>query len=417
MRNLKAFLGGLCFVAFVSVTSEAFAWTIDYSDTVYYKSHSCGTYLNQSEAWAEMESRIASGLAPKSNDQTYIVKPHDAGWNLSCNSNGRIVTKWETRKTECPVGETLNEETNRCEPPPCESPNYIDSDSGECVAPEEICFTTIESMATECVYIGEDDPEDDVPEGCVEDVNSGSQICLSEEPGCYVADGKTICPTPDMICGTKNGTFSCVAPEQEGCGYFNGEKVCFTPDGDKVENTSPDHPDNGGNLDGDDTNDMFDSRDPADGGDPDNQIDSPIEPTQDGDRATEKTSRDQLRELKKINESLDKMGKGTPLSGNEASSKIDSVKDQLITDTGVDGVIGGMESNPFGAGDLGSVPGIADGLVPEGTCTAYSQDVLGFGTFSISCDDTSLLRTILEWVFYVVTAIYLFQLLTTPVRS
>lgn len=172
---------------------------------------------------------------------------------------------------DCNEGQVYNEETMSCETPP-----------------EEICFTTIESMASQCVYIGEDDPADEVPPGCVVDSETGHEICLSDEPGCYIADGKTICPTPDMVCGTKNGTFSCVAPEAEGCGYFNGEKVCFAPDGEKVDNTSPDHPDNGGNLDGDETNDMIDSRPPSEGGDPDNQIDSPIAPTEPGDEATEK---------------------------------------------------------------------------------------------------------------------------------
>ena len=302
-------------------------------------------------------------------------------------------------------------------PPTCEAPNYIEVVTGECVPPEEICFTELESMADECVYIGEDDPADEVPPGCVVDVQTGAEICLSEEPGCYVADGKTICPTPDMVCGTKNGTFSCVAPEQEGCGYFNGERVCFTPDGEKVEDTSPDHPDNGGNLDGDETNDMIDSRPPAEGGDPDNQIDSPIAPTEPGDEATEKTARDQLKELKKINDALDEMGKGEPLKGDEASSKIDDAIPGLLDNTGIDGLTDGLGTNPFGSGDLGTLPGIADGLMPQGTCIAYSQDIIGFGTFQITCDDTALLRTILSWLFYVITAIYLFQLATTPVRS
>lgn len=220
-----------------------------------------------------------------------------------------------------------------------------------------------------------------------------------------------------MVCGTKNGTFSCVAPEAEGCGYFNGEKVCFAPDGEKVDNTSPDHPDNGGNLDGDETNDMIDSRPPSEGGDPDNQIDSPIAPTEPGDEATEKTARDQLKELKKINDALDEMGKGEPLKGDEASSKIDDAIPGLLDNTGIDGLTDGLGSNPFGSGDLGTLPGIADGLMPQGTCIAYSQDIIGFGTFQITCDDTALLRTILSWLFYVITAIYLFQLATTPVRS
>ncbi len=89
----------------------------------------------------------------------------------------------------------------------------------------------------------------------------------------------------------------------------------------------------------------------------------------------------------------------------------------MIADTGIDGLTSGVGTNPFGSGDLGTVPGIVDNLVPQGACVGYSQNVLGFGVFEITCADTELLRTILAWIFYVFTAIYLFQLLTTPVRS
>ena len=157
--------------------------------------------------------------------------------------------------------------------PVCESPNYIDVVSGECVPPTELCFTTLEDMYPECVYIGEDDPDDDVPEGCVKN-SAGMEMCLTDDPVCYEVDGKTVCPEPDNVCGIKNGVFSCVDPVVEGCGSFNGEQVCFTPQGDKVQPESPDHPKNGGNLDGDDTNDVTDSRPPDQGGDPSNQPDS-----------------------------------------------------------------------------------------------------------------------------------------------
>ena len=301
--------------------------------------------------------------------------------------------------------------------PVCESPNYIDGATGECVPPEQICYTTLETMADECVYIGEDDPNDQVPAGCV--VNgSGKEICLTEEPGCYTVNGFNYCPDPAEVCGMKNGAFSCVNPEEEGCGYFNGEKVCLDPTGNKVEESSPDHPDNGGNLDGNPENDMMDPRDETEGGDPNKQVDGgTIEPTTDADRATEKTSREQLQELKKLNKTLEQMSSGTAPTGSEAADKIEAAKNGLIAETGIDGVIDGIGSNPFGSGDLGGVPSMADGLIPQGTCVAYSKDVLGFGTFEITCDDTALLRTILAWVLYVLTAIYLFQLLTTPIGS
>ena len=299
--------------------------------------------------------------------------------------------------------------------PSCDAPSYIEN--GECVEPEQICYTTFEDMADECVLIGEDDPNDEVPQGCVVNA-SGKEICLTEDPGCYAVNGFTYCPNPAEVCGMKNGAFSCVNPEEEGCGYFNGEKVCIDPSGQKVENDSPDHPDNGGNLDGNEENDMMDPRDETEGGDPNNQPDGGvIEPTTDADRATEKTSREQLQELKKLNKTLEQMGSGSLPDSNGPADKIDAAKNGLIAETGIDGVIDGIGSNPFGSGDLSGVSGVAGSLIPQGTCVGYSQDILGFGTFEITCDDTALLRTILAWVLYVLTAIYLFQLVTTPVGS
>jgi len=73
--------------------------------------------------------------------------------------------------------------------------------------------------------------------------------------------------------------------------------------------------------------------------------------------------------------------------------------------------------SPFGSGDLGTVPGSVSDLIPTGSCTAYSANVLGFGTFEISCADTLLARQIMAWILYVITAVYLFQLLTTPMGA
>ena len=301
--------------------------------------------------------------------------------------------------------------------PPCESPNYIDVVSGECVPPQEICFTTIESMATECVYIGEDDPADQVPEGCVVDVNTGAQICLSDQPGCYVADGKTICPTPDMICGTKNGTFSCVAPEQEGCGYFNGERVCFTPDGQKVDPNSPDHPDNGGNLDGDDGNDPTDPRTPEQGGNPDNQ---PIDTTGQGDGATEGTAREQLKTLRDLRDQIKAQGKANEGNGSQIESAIASDIDSSgDAAAGVlDGHITDIDSpGPIEGDDLSAIGGAVTGIFGA---PAQCQDIV-FGvdklSYTITCADGEKIRDLLGFLLYVFTIIRLFNVATRPAAA
>ncbi|WP_457980157.1 hypothetical protein L0Y47_05580 [Ectopseudomonas composti] len=67
--------------------------------------------------------------------------------------------------------------------------------------------------------------------------------CFQEKPGC----------------GIYNGTYRCVDAEkpQKNCSYFNGKLTCTDPkDPTKViPETSPDHPKNGGNADGNENND------------------------------------------------------------------------------------------------------------------------------------------------------------------
>lgn len=297
----------------------------------------------------------------------------------------------------------------------CNAPNYIDPETNECVPPEEVCFTSIESMADRCVFIGETTP--DAPPGCIRDEETQAEICLSENEGCYVADGKEICPTPGMVCGVKNGTFSCVAPEQEGCGYFNGERVCFTPDGDKVEPDSPDHPDNGGNLDGDDTNDPTDPRTPEEGGNPDNQ---PIDTTGQGEGATEGTAKEQLKALRQlrdeaVNQNKANTGNGAALEQG-ISSDIDSAGDSAA---GVlDGHITDIDSpGPMEGDDLSTIGGAVTGIFGA---PAQCQDI-SFGvdelSYTITCADGEKIRDLLGFLLYVFTVIRLFNVATRPAAA
>lgn len=314
----------------------------------------------------------------------------------------------------CQAPNVVNED-GFCDIPPapvCESPNYIDDATGECVAPEEICFTSIESMSDRCVFIGETTPE--APPGCIRDEETQAEICLSENEGCYVADGKEICPTPGMVCGVKNGTFSCVAPEQEGCGYFNGERVCFTPDGDKVEPDSPDHPDNGGNLDGDDTNDPTDPRTPEEGGNPDNQ---PIDTTGQGEGATEGTAKEQLKALRDLRDDTRNQNKANEGNGaaieqgisSDIGSAGDSATGQL--DDHIDGI---DTTAPMTADDLSGVESTVSNLFGVSTqCT----DIV-FGTqelfYTITCQQMDKIRDLLGFLLYGFTVIRLFQIAVRP---
>ncbi|WP_155903091.1 hypothetical protein [Marinobacter gelidimuriae] len=308
-------------------------------------------------------------------------------------------------------------------PEPCVSPDYID-EFGSCVEPKSVCFITLGDMRDTCLPIGKDDPDDGVPEGCV--VNSdGMEMCLTDDPACYEVDGKTVCPEPDNVCGTKNGAFSCVDPVVEGCGSFNGEQVCFTPDGDKVEPESPDHPKNGGNLDGDDTNDVIDSRPPDQGGDPSNQADSGT--TTDGS-SSEKQQKLGNKELSEINKGID--GLSGDIKNLEASltaegsktpgdyeSDISEAGDAAIAGTGVDELMETMSDNPMSGTKADSnLELIGDnllGIIPKGSCAPVGMSY-GLASFEITCDDTAVIRDLLGFLFYAYTLIFMFNIVTQP---
>ncbi|MNZ18644.1 hypothetical protein D3C78_356610 [compost metagenome] len=88
----------------------------------------------------------------------------------------------------------------------------------------------------------------------------GTTVCISDEnTGCGTVNGVEGCFTPDQNCGTYNGTFTCFPQDKpnNNCGYANGQKVCFDPNNptQQIPPTSADHPNNGGNADGNDNND------------------------------------------------------------------------------------------------------------------------------------------------------------------
>jgi hypothetical protein len=316
-------------------------------------------------------------------------------------------------------------------PPSCESPNFIDVVTNECVPPQIVCFTAIENMSEECVFIGLDDPDDDIPDGCQQTVD-GNMVCSVDEPECYEVDGKKYCPESDNVCGVKNGTFECVDKEEEGCGQFNGEQVCFTKEGDKVEPDSPDHPDNGGNLDGDDSNDVNDPRDPLDGGNPDNQTDSGTNTEGKASEKGQKLANKSLSEINKgvggISDELKKLpGK---LSGElteentktpaDFGAELDAAGNSSLDGSGLDDVVSDLEDQAegnglsMGAGMLTAITGDALGLIPTGGCTDLGYSPHPGVNFSIGCEKTKKIRDFLSWVLYMFTVWTLFEIVTSP---
>ncbi len=90
--------------------------------------------------------------------------------------------------------------------------------------------------------------------------SNGVEMCFDpQKPGCGTVNGKEGCFQEKPGCGVFNGTYLCIDNDKptRNCAYFNGKQVCFDPkDPTKViSEASSDHPINGGNADGDDTND------------------------------------------------------------------------------------------------------------------------------------------------------------------
>nr|WP_146219649.1 hypothetical protein [Pseudomonas sp. RW407] len=132
------------------------------------------------------------------------------------------------------------------------APTYIGSgaEAGEGVeeCTESTCVTTP----------GTEGSGESPSDGCIS--AGGKQVCITdEEKGCGTINGQYGCFEQEKNCGTFNGTFQCVDQNksQNNCGYFNGKQICFDPsDPTKIiDPSSPDHPANGGNADGNQNND------------------------------------------------------------------------------------------------------------------------------------------------------------------
>jgi hypothetical protein len=426
---------GLLFLVFQLFSSYANA-TTTYS---YYDTRS-----EALSACRQQEAYLDSGdYGTKYNACSYSQVAQFGQFRLNYSSPYAADAMYRWELGSCPAPNEFND-VGECAPPPppaCESPNYIDVVSGECVAPRSVCFTSIHTEENECTYIGGEDPDDpDTPAGCTRNYNTGDLICVSDDvpaggdADCFTVNGEQICPTPEAVCGNKNGSFQCLEPQLKGCGSFNGENVCVDPTGHVVPVDDPDHPDNGGNLDGDSKNDPTDSRDPVDGGDPDNQPDAPID-TAANEVSTEKTARESNLKLGKIEsntkaaadtlKAMSLNGISTDLSEEVSDSQADSIIQNGATGswddptTGtwakVDSFTAGIDAGSAGYSG-GMVSGITDAatdIIPQGVCSELGFNFKGHG-FSLGCDKTERIRDLLSWVFYILTVWFLFDVVTSP---
>ncbi len=97
--------------------------------------------------------------------------------------------------------------------------------------------------------------------------STSAEICIDESHSCKLINGTPSCINNQTLdeenyCGTYNGQVVCFPKNQQtNCGFVNGEYLCAYFDGSLVDNSTPDHPGNGGNGDGNPNNDALDQQD------------------------------------------------------------------------------------------------------------------------------------------------------------
>jgi len=220
-------------------------------------------------------------------------------------SGTRIGHYWQV--AACPTG-TTEDENGFCAPDEPEECLATDPPRYKVISAPGIAYQPVAAYcASECRYEYDATLFDE--SGVTEIYTPAGEACTGEEPYddldeeepdesdppcyllggvfiCFDEDGNKSCYENDMgelgdfvfcpgalpseddgdqgYCGfAAAGIYTCFKREQGQCGQVNGLPVCFAKTGDgnqgrtPIGQTSPDHPQNGGNADGDPTNDLY----------------------------------------------------------------------------------------------------------------------------------------------------------------
>ena len=294
-------------------------------------------------------------------------------------------------------------------------------------------------------------------EQCV--TNGDLTICHKpQDEGCGTVNGKEGCFQEKPGCGYFNGTYQCVDTDKpkNNCGYFNGKLTCMDPkDPTKtIDPNSPDHPNNGGNADGNENNDPKAPGDTSKSpqGSDEGATNEAIGKLGDelGDRISE--GNDLLGDIKGILEGIaegiegltegllgdeydgsgDGDGDGLEGTGAELGNELagmigdqlgEAQDEQLASDElSLDKIVDNVDGDKW-FGDNSQVAGLLDlakDLLPAHTgCAdvAISFNLDRYSTRLILpvCDLTRL-KPLLEWIIYVVTAIGLWKIAYSTLR-
>lgn len=269
----------------------------------------------------------------------------------------------------------------------------------------------------------------EVPEGCMSITNiatTETAIHCSE----YASDD--LDNHPDEVCGFVGLYYECFKKDQ--CTFKDGSPVCIDSDGDYVATDSADNPMNGGNLDGDNSNDILGAND---------SITAPLLDQSDLANSTNQANNigeNLIPHLQNINDSINnngtKLDQANGTLGAIASS-ITNVDNSIsdLTETGTltstDYVTGtefdSLDFVSFDA-DPNATTGFGDTLDDSlnidntlenvfntgASCSDLSISFSDVQIFSMTCAQMARIKTILQWFLYVLLIIHAFNVMLKP---
>lgn len=296
----------LFFVLFafsVVVNSADYSW---YTRFDYYNGYGASPSASCNDAVSKYNANHAAVSAVT---VTSVERVSETSYRCGWSQGGVFVSYMGADRSgdSCPSGSTYNSSTGACEAPPEPCPDTDIYAAVSCtyiagagwVCPGEVCrdscaYVTSPNSTSKCdsalgacrarysgsgsscsvgseqcsgaTCVDAPSPSEPPPVEPPCTTYEGTTVCISDDnTGCGTVNGVEGCFTPDQNCGTYNGTFSCFPQDkpQNNCGYANGQKVCFDPNNptQQIPPTSADHPNNGGNADGNDNNDPMNPAD------------------------------------------------------------------------------------------------------------------------------------------------------------
>lgn len=242
----------------------------------------------------------------------------------------------------------------------------------------------------------EDVPDDSEPECDIQSASTGE--CLDKDM------------QPDQTC-----------PSDTTEGEFQGETICMPNSSDDGGDDGSSGGDDGSGGDtgggGDDGSGGDDGGDSGSGSSPDGSTTTGTITLPDGtthevefdteglaQESTNQEIRDELKDL------TDDEG-ATDEPKNQFNEQSDESWDESGIEDNIDEVEQGEYDRMGGREDADGLGSMVGDAIPDVGCSGISMDLYGGHSWTISCADLAEVRGILRWVFYVLTAVGIFQVI------